>query len=243
MNKFKQDVIKYIKIHQQLHGASFDINSVANDLHQSFMYGITDCIKQIRIQLENQAHTILDDKKYGVIIGRFQPFHNGHQAIINEIILDGRTPIIVLGSKSTNNSRNPLTFDERIELIKLIYPHNVIFLGVNDYPNDDTSWFNEIVVNITSITDVNNCTFYTHDKDSDIYTYTVNNKVYADTHYSAILKDYGLATKDISSVTCKFGNTIHASDIRNDINIAKLNLDARVFNKLLTLGFYKGELC
>ena len=59
--------------------------------------------------------------KFGMFIGRCQPFHKGHTEIINEILLAGLTPIIVLGSSNDDRDRlkNPLTYAQRKELISL----------------------------------------------------------------------------------------------------------------------------
>lgn len=51
-----------------------------------------------------------------VFIGRFQPFHNGHRAIVDAAIEQAREVIIVVGSSfAARNIRNPFTFEERNE--------------------------------------------------------------------------------------------------------------------------------
>lgn len=59
--------------------------------------------------------TLYSPLHYGVFIGRFQPFHNGHQFIITEAIKSGLTHIRILVG-SANESRtidNPFTYLER----------------------------------------------------------------------------------------------------------------------------------
>jgi adenylylsulfate kinase len=52
--------------------------------------------------------------EYSLFLGRFQPPHDGHKAIILRLIDEGRTPVI--GIRDTKPSRyNPFTVDERIE--------------------------------------------------------------------------------------------------------------------------------
>ncbi|MBV8938719.1 MAG: adenylyltransferase/cytidyltransferase family protein, partial [Alphaproteobacteria bacterium] len=63
-------------------------------------------------------------KKYGFLLGRFQPLHKGHQYLIDQIKERGYEPILFLGSSNFKRDRDtdPLTFHERVEMIRLIYP-------------------------------------------------------------------------------------------------------------------------
>lgn len=77
-----------------------------------------------------------------VFIGRFQPFHNGHKAIVDAAIKQAREVIIVVGSSfASRNIRNPFTFEERRQMIKSVFPdNNVKVVPVSDYPYDDNKW-------------------------------------------------------------------------------------------------------
>ena len=77
-----------------------------------------------------------------VFIGRFQPFHNGHKAIVNAAIKQAKEVIIVVGSSfASRNIRNPFTFEERRQMIKSVFPgNNVKVVPVSDYPYDDNKW-------------------------------------------------------------------------------------------------------
>ena len=58
-------------------------------------------------------------QKLGVIIGRFQPMHNGHVALIKKSMETCEKTLVLIGS--TNKAvdfRNPLTVDERLDLIE-----------------------------------------------------------------------------------------------------------------------------
>lgn len=56
--------------------------------------------------------------KSALYIGRFQPFHRGHLAVIKQILKDNDRVIIVIGSAEKNYiSNNPLTAGERHTLI------------------------------------------------------------------------------------------------------------------------------
>lgn len=77
-----------------------------------------------------------------VFIGRFQPFHNGHKAIVDAALEKAKEVIIVVGSSfAARNIRNPFTFEERKAMIKAEFPQdNVKVVPVVDYPYDDNKW-------------------------------------------------------------------------------------------------------
>lgn len=77
-----------------------------------------------------------------VTIGRFQPFHNGHKAIIDAAVKQAKEVIVVVGSSfASRNIRNPFTFEERRQMIKAVFPdNNVKVVPVSDYPYDDNKW-------------------------------------------------------------------------------------------------------
>lgn len=63
-----------------------------------------------------------DTKKYdyAVFIGRFQPLHRGHEAIINKAFEISNHTLIIVGSSTASRSlRNPFTFEERKTMIEL----------------------------------------------------------------------------------------------------------------------------
>jgi cytidyltransferase-like protein len=83
--------------------------------------------------------------EYGLFLGRFQPFHDGHAAIAADALKKCRHLIIAVGSaQESRTKRNPLTYYEREALIK-----NAIFGNVNvtivpiedrEAKLDDASW-------------------------------------------------------------------------------------------------------
>jgi bifunctional NMN adenylyltransferase/nudix hydrolase len=77
-----------------------------------------------------------------VFIGRFQPFHNGHRAVIEEALKRAKEVIVVVGSSfAARNIRNPFTSEERRSMIKAVFPQdNVKVVPVSDYPYDDNKW-------------------------------------------------------------------------------------------------------
>ena len=77
-----------------------------------------------------------------VFIGRFQPFHLGHQTVVDEALQKALEVIILVGSSFSSRSlRNPFTYEERKQMIKSVYPQdNVIVMPIKDYPYDDNKW-------------------------------------------------------------------------------------------------------
>jgi bifunctional NMN adenylyltransferase/nudix hydrolase len=81
-----------------------------------------------------------------VFIGRFQPFHNGHKAVIDAALEQAKEVIIVVGSSfAARNIRNPFTFEERRDMIKAVYPQDSVkVVPVSDYPYDDNKWVSAV---------------------------------------------------------------------------------------------------
>lgn len=53
-----------------------------------------------------------------VLIGRYQPFHNGHLALLRRALELGEWCVVVLGSTQESlTERNPFTWEERAEMI------------------------------------------------------------------------------------------------------------------------------
>lgn len=77
-----------------------------------------------------------------VFVGRFQPFHDGHKAIVDAALKQAKEVIIVVGSSfAARNTRNPFAFEERKAMIKVVYPQDCVkVVPVADYPYDDNKW-------------------------------------------------------------------------------------------------------
>jgi bifunctional NMN adenylyltransferase/nudix hydrolase len=95
-------------------------------------------------QIQNYVDKTQPKKEFDalVFVGRFQPFHNGHKAIIDAALQRAKEVIVVVGSSFAARSiRNPFTFQERKEMIKAVFPQdNVKVVPVSDYPYDDSKW-------------------------------------------------------------------------------------------------------
>lgn len=107
-----------------------------------------------------------------VFIGRFQPFHNGHKAVIEAALEQAKEVVIVVGSSfAARNIRNPFTFEERKTMIKAVFPSdNVKVVPVSDYPYDDNKWINAIMKIVKStVPDAVDIGLIGHSKDSTSY--------------------------------------------------------------------------
>ena len=61
-------------------------------------------------------------KRVGLMVGRFQPLHDGHCKIINKMIQDCETAIVCLGSaQKSRELHDPWTVEERMQMIKNVY--------------------------------------------------------------------------------------------------------------------------
>lgn len=83
---------------------------------------------------------------YLVFIGRFQPFHEGHQRVVDRALSLSKKVILLLGSSNVARSpRNPWTFIERVDMIASVYPEEVaagriVMRPLGDFTYNDTEW-------------------------------------------------------------------------------------------------------
>ncbi len=86
-----------------------------------------------------------------LFIGRFQPFHNGHLAMVQRILQDNDEVIIGIGSAQySHTGENPFTAGERFEMIK----RALDAVGIHDYhivPIPDTHVHSVWVSHVKSI--------------------------------------------------------------------------------------------
>jgi len=181
-------------------------------------------------------------KQYGFIIMRAQPFHYGHQHIINEILLDGRIPMILLGDDGgLNKIKNPLSYEQRRTLIQLVYPNTpIIFHKLQDKDNW-SKWFDEVGHKATMFNSISieNIQFYYNHKPEDKYdAFECYGKEYTNDYYTQIFVDNDVKVKQVSFAS-KDDIKVHATatNIRNDIDNLKHLLDARVYWKLKEWGW------
>ena len=82
-----------------------------------------------------------------IVLGRFQPFHKGHEYLVNSAFeLAGDNEVIIaIGSADKGwESNNPWTLDERTEMVKSWLDEqnkSATIVGINDI-NDPPNWVN-----------------------------------------------------------------------------------------------------
>lgn len=85
---------------------------------------------------------------YGIVIGRFQPFHLAHQDLIKHALTLAEKVVVILGSaRSAPDIKNPFTPAMREEIIRACFPKDkdrLIFRSVRDYPYNDHVWTAEV---------------------------------------------------------------------------------------------------
>ncbi len=102
--------------------------------------------------------------KVGLLLGRFQPFHQGHLLLMKIILKENEKLVVCIGSAQ---KAEPFTIEERHSLIekqlKVLFPANrfEIFDLVDPEPMD--TW-PETVKKVCGISDVDENTFYRADK-------------------------------------------------------------------------------
>ncbi len=83
---------------------------------------------------------------YGMMIGRFQPFHIGHYHILKRALEDCQIVIVLLGSSQESRvPHNPLTVEERQEIILNCFPedrYRLQIIPIEDRAtiSNDESW-------------------------------------------------------------------------------------------------------
>lgn len=86
-----------------------------------------------------------------VFIGRFQPLHLGHQEVIEKALKLSKKVLVLVGSAGTPRTlRNPFTYEERSNLIRMIYP-DVITRPLQDHTYNDPAWMAEVQTHVKEV--------------------------------------------------------------------------------------------
>lgn len=116
--------------------------------------------------------------KYGVLIGRFQPCHNGHLSTIRQALEKVEKLIIVLGSANASRTiKNPWSARERQLMIALslagdgvLGENRLEFVHVPDYMYNDNAWVISVQEKVNEITyGSNDIALFGHEKDDSGY--------------------------------------------------------------------------
>lgn len=94
--------------------------------------------------------------QYAVYIGRFQVFHAGHLAVLNQAIESADHVVVVLGSHDAPRSpKNPFTSAERQAMILSCLPPglhaNLSFVTQEDHYYDNLRWQTEVAARVTNV--------------------------------------------------------------------------------------------
>lgn len=98
-------------------------------------------------------------KKYdfGIVIGRFQPFHLAHRELLQNSLNLAEKIIIILGSaRSAPDVKNPFTPAMREQIVRACFPEDadrLIFRAVRDNPYNDHVWTAEVQNIVNQITE------------------------------------------------------------------------------------------
>ena len=228
----------YVNMHYELHGA----RCVWEDIHKDYMRENPTADPMIVMDKIDSIYNKIkaSEVEYGIFIGRCRPFHNGHNGIVQDIIRDGKKPIIFIGGKGKTDSRHPISSGDSVKLIKKVYPFGNIYVEMEDQDNW-TDWFNTLMVAITNRgIDKSQVTLYAHTKESDKTDFKYEGKHYTNSSYIEMFKINGIKIKDIDVIRCTDDIIIHGTEIRAEEEIAKKNLDARIYQDLKTkYGWWK----
>lgn len=108
----------------------------------------------------------------GVIVGRFQvaELHEGHRALIQDVIDRHKKVIVLLGVAPLPNSiNNPLDFESRKQMLAAAYP-NLTVLYVKDV-NDDLRWSQAVDSIVTDVLSPTQTALLYGSRDSFITSY------------------------------------------------------------------------
>ncbi|MNO90533.1 Bifunctional NMN adenylyltransferase/Nudix hydrolase [compost metagenome] len=111
----------------------------------------------------------------GVIVGRFQHLHKGHERLINiGLSLCEKVVIFIGASKESNTIKNPYSYETRIKLLNIVFEKEILSGRVLIYHKDDEldntklshDW-GRLLLNKTNdfIKQRPNCIIYGKDKD------------------------------------------------------------------------------
>lgn len=84
---------------------------------------------------------MISDRAYdtGLLVGRFQTFHKGHQKLVETgLLLCDRLLVLVGSAQECGTERNPLNVETRIQMIKAVYPDDrVMIYALSDLTHED----------------------------------------------------------------------------------------------------------
>lgn len=104
------------------------------------------------------------------VIGRFQPFHHGHKALIEKALTNSKRVVVFIGSSNESRTKsNPFTTEERMSIISSCFDEKelkrILFIPLPDFV-DNQDWLNHIKSSLVLIKQSSDLfTFVCADKD------------------------------------------------------------------------------
>jgi len=112
-----------------------------------------------------------DTFKYGIVVGRFQHIHIGHEKLIDiGLNICNKLLVFITVSDKGENEKNPYTYEYRKSLLEIIYNDEIkngkmIIAPMNDVTILDTSWGEEVLNEAKTILgEYPSCIIYGKDK-------------------------------------------------------------------------------
>ena len=94
----------------------------------------------------------MKDKPYslGIIVGRFQTLHTGHEMIIEKAIeLCGETGIFIGSSQESGTNKNPFTYEQRKELLLNVFGDRIKVFPLPDLGvGNVAAWGDYVLMNV-----------------------------------------------------------------------------------------------
>lgn len=88
--------------------------------------------------------------KLGIILGRFQTFHKGHQAMIDKAIaLCDKVGVFIGSSQESGTNKNPFSYEMRESILKTIYGDSIRICPLPDIGvGNNSKWGDYVLANV-----------------------------------------------------------------------------------------------
>lgn len=112
--------------------------------------------------------------EYSVYIGRFQPYHRGHDYVLRQALRHGNDVIVVLGSSfGPRTIKNPFNEAEREDMIRACLSEEdnlrTHFVAVEDSAYNDHAWATDVVNAVDSVARGSKVVLVGHEKDASTF--------------------------------------------------------------------------
>lgn len=123
-------------------------------------------------------------QKLGVIIGRFQPLHEGHCKLIRKSLAECEVTLVFLGSSNKlPDYMDPLSLAQRRDSLVAVFGKDILVYNLPDFPSEER-WVAEVIGTVQNVSDDENpalVTLYTSEEDrlyyENLFIYTIDSSV------------------------------------------------------------------